>query len=69
MLSSSRSRRAVGTSARLILLLSDEAAAAPFRGRSWYAAALAEFGVEVAVVELPVEVREQIVAAQVRQFR
>lgn len=61
--------RAVGAPARLILLLSDEAAAAPFRGRSWYAAALAEFGVEVEVVDLPAELREQIRAAQVRQFR
>jgi hypothetical protein len=49
--------------------LSDDAAAAPFRGRSWYAAALAEFGVEIAVVDLPPEVREQIRAAQTRQFR
>jgi hypothetical protein len=61
--------QAVGGSHRLILLLSDEEAAAPFRGRSWYAAALATFGVEIAVVDLPPEVREQIRAAQTRQFR
>jgi hypothetical protein len=45
--------RAVGGSPRLILLLSDAAAAKPFQGRNWYAAALREFDVEVVVVELP----------------
>ncbi len=61
--------KALGRSPRLILLLSDEAAAAPFRGGSWHAAALAEFGVELMVVDLPEEVRERIRAAQVKQFR
>lgn len=61
--------KAIGGSPRLILLLSDEAAAAPFRGRSWYAAALAEFGVEVMVVDLPDDVRERIRDAQLKQFR
>jgi hypothetical protein len=61
--------KAIDGSPRLILLLSDDAAAAPFRGRSWYAAALAAFGVEDAVVELPSDVRERVKAAQVRQFR
>jgi hypothetical protein len=54
---------------RLILLLSDEAAAAPFRGKSWYAGALAEFRVEIVVVELPGETRDAIRAAQNRQYR
>jgi hypothetical protein len=61
--------RVVGGTPRLILLLSDEAAAAPFRGRSWYAAALKEFGVEIAVVELPEAMRAAIQTAQDRQFR
>lgn len=54
---------------RLIILLSDETAAAPFLGKSWYAAAMREFGVEVAVVKLPAEVRERIRSAQARQYR
>ncbi len=61
--------RMLGGSPRLILLLSDEAAAAPFRGRSWYAAALETFGVEVHVVDLPADVREKVQEAQVKQFR
>ena len=62
-------REELGNDARLILLMSDEAAVAPFRGRSWYAAALARFGVEVRVVDLPDTTRAEIRAAQERQFR
>jgi hypothetical protein len=61
--------RVVGGDPRLILLLSDELAASPFRGRSWYAGALEAFGVEVVVVELPDAIRGDVVAAQKRQFR
>lgn len=45
--------RVLGTSPRLILLFSDEAAAAPFVGGRWAAQALRAMAVEVAVVELP----------------
>ena len=62
-------RDELGNNARLILLLSDEAAAAPFRGRSWYAAALEHFRVEVRVVSLPDATRAEVRAAQERQFR
>ena len=55
--------------ARKILALTDEAAAAHFRGGSWMAEALREFGVEVMVVELPEETRGRIRQAQRRQFR
>ena len=61
--------RTLGGEHRLIILLSDETAAAPFRGRSWYSAALREFSVELVVVELPDEVREQLRTAQARQYR
>ena len=61
--------RTLGGPHRLIILLSDEAAAAPFRGQSWYAAAMGEFGVELAVVDLPADVRDQVRAAQARQYR
>jgi len=55
--------------ARKILALTDEGAAAHFRGRSWMAEALREFGVEVMVVELPEDTRDRIRQAQRRQFR
>jgi hypothetical protein len=55
--------------ARKVLALTDGTAAAHFSGRSWMAEALRQFGVEVMVVELPVEMRERIRCAQRRQFR
>jgi hypothetical protein len=61
--------RTLGGDRRLIFLLSDEAAAAPFRGASWYAEALRAFDVQLCVVELPADVRERIRAAQTRQYR
>ena len=61
--------RFVGGEPRLILLLSDDDAAAPFRGHSWSAAALAEFGIEITVVELPSDLRKRVLAAQTRQYR
>lgn len=55
--------------ARKILLLSDPAAAAHFRGSSWMAAALRHFGIDVRTVELPADHREAVRRAQSRQFR
>ncbi len=55
--------------AQKILLLSDPAAAAHFRGLSWMAAALRNFGIEVHTVELPAEHREAVRRAQDGQFR
>ena len=55
--------------ARKILLLSDPAAAAHFRGSSWMAAALRHFAIEVKVVGLPTEHRAAVQRAQGRQFR
>lgn len=55
---------------RLILCLSDEAAARPFTtAKSWRAQALRDVGVDVIVVDLDADVRGSIVAAQVRQRR
>ena len=54
---------------RLIILFSDEQAAAPFKGRSWMAQLLRASGVEVHIVELPETVRNEIRLAQKRQFR
>jgi hypothetical protein len=58
------------TSPRLILCLSDEAAAHHFTAaRSWAAAALREFAVDVEIVDLPDEHRLAVLAAQVDQYR
>lgn len=55
---------------RLILLFSDESAAAPFRSlRTWPAAAIRVVGIEVVVVPLPEEERARIREAQRRQYR
>lgn len=55
---------------RLVLCLSDPAAAAPFTGsRSWAGAALHDLGVEVRLVDLPDEVRALVLRAQRRQYR
>ncbi len=56
---------------RLILCLSDMAAAAPFlpTARSWAAVALKDLGISVLIVTLPEELRRRVVAAQERQYR
>jgi hypothetical protein len=55
---------------RLILLFSDDTAAAPFRSsRTWSAAAIQQAGIEVMVVNLPEEERTAIRQAQKRQYR
>lgn len=61
--------KTLGTSTRLILLLSDPLAAAPFLGASWGAGALRSFGILVEVVPLPEAVRTGVLNAQTRQFR
>lgn len=55
--------------ARLILLLADDAAAAPFRGSGWCAGAVEAFAIEVVVVDLPEDVRERVITAQKRQVQ
>ena len=60
--------RVLGTSPRLILLFSDEAATARFRA-GWAAVALEEFGIEIEVVVLPEQQQQRVLAAQERQAR
>jgi hypothetical protein len=55
--------------ARKIILLACDQAASCVIGRSWAAAALRSFGVEVQVVGLPSELEASIRAAQKRQYR
>jgi hypothetical protein len=55
---------------RLLLLFSDQEAAAPFRSpRTWSAAAIRQAGIEVMVVTLPEQERAKIRDAQRRQYR
>jgi hypothetical protein len=54
---------------RKVLLFADETATLRFRGKSWYAGAIRELGVEIEVVELPDEWRTRISEAQGRQYR
>jgi hypothetical protein len=54
---------------RLILCVCDEAAVKHLRGNSWQGHAIADLGVELEVVELPVEVVAAILRAQHRQYR
>lgn len=55
---------------RMVLCLSDEAAARHFTtARSWAAAALRTFDIHVEVVELPADLRGEIISAQQRQYR
>jgi hypothetical protein len=61
--------RSLGTSPRLILLLCDEQACAPFGRSGWAAGAMRSHGVEIKVVTIADELRERVLAAQVRQFR
>lgn len=54
---------------RLIVAFADELAATSFLGKSWRAEALRIWSVEVLVIELHDDVRDDLRDAQVRQFR
>lgn len=55
---------------RLVLCLSDVEAARHFTSaRSWAAHALRGFAIEIAVVELPADIKAAVLAAQQRQYR
>jgi hypothetical protein len=60
---------AMQPSPRLVLILSDLAAAKRFHGKTWYAYALATLNVELHVVAIPQELRDEIMQAQLRQYR
>ena len=60
---------AIGPRTRLILLFADEQAAAPFRPGSWRGSAIRRLGIDVLLVEIPTELRNQITEAQRRQYR
>ncbi|WP_327039673.1 hypothetical protein [Micromonospora maris] len=56
---------------RLVLCMSDPAAARPFQptARTWAAQALLDLAITVHVVEIPDDIRQQVRAAQERQYR
>jgi hypothetical protein len=56
---------------RLILCLSDPLAAAPFLpgARSWAARAFQDLGIAISVVDLPTDLRPNLLQAQRRQYR
>jgi len=54
---------------RRVLCFTDDDAAKPFRGRSWYAAALRHQRIEIEVVALSNDWRRRILDAQARQYR
>ncbi len=58
-----------GGDGRLILLFGDRDAADHFRGTSWMAKCLTEYGIEVVVIDLALEVRAKVTTAQQRQYR
>lgn len=62
-------RRVVGENARAVLLFADDEAASHFRRKTWQATALSESRIEVMVAKLPVELKEDVRAAQTRQYR
>ena len=55
--------------AKMILLFSDPAAAAPFTSKRWFAQALRQLGLQVEVVDVPEEMKARLIAAQKRQYR
>lgn len=60
---------ATGRPYRKIFCFTDEAARKPFLGRSWRAAALAHYGIELLVIQISDELRDLIIRAQTRQYR
>lgn len=60
-------RQALGAPWRAVFCFADPVTAQSMLGGSWAANAARTFGVEICVVELPEELRAQILAAQVTQ--
>ena len=54
---------------RKILIFADDDAASEFQGRSWRAKCLKKFNIEVLVVNIPEQLRSEILTAQKRQYR
>jgi len=60
-------RKLLGPEWRVVFCFVDPQAASFLMGKSWAAQAALAFGVEVVVQELPPDLRERVMAAQLRQ--
>lgn len=60
-------RKLLGPEWRVVFCFVDHEAAAFLMGKSWAARAAQAFGVEITIQELPALLREQVLAAQLRQ--
>ena len=60
-------RKLLGPDWRVVFCFVDREAAAFLLGKSWAARAAQDFGVEVVIQALPDDVRDRVMAAQVRQ--
>ncbi|MER0305046.1 hypothetical protein ABRZ88_10675 [Vibrio vulnificus] len=58
----------LGENWRKVLCFASEDAAKYAKGKSWVAKAVSTFGIEVEVIELPVDIRENVLGAQKRQI-
>lgn len=54
---------------KLIILFADKKAASPFQGRTWMAQCLSEHNITVEIIELPPELKTEVLEAQQRQYR
>jgi hypothetical protein len=61
--------RLLGSPRRKVLVFADATAAGPFLDKRWKGQALAADGIEIVVLALPADIREQVRLAQIRQFR
>ena len=59
----------LGTNSKRTLLLCDGEAARPFQGVGWRGLCLARYGITVEIIEVPLEIRTKVIAAQKRQYR
>lgn len=62
-------RSILGSQFRAILLFADDLAAKHFRGNTWQAAALEANQIEIFVAALPEDLKTEIKAAQILQYR
>jgi hypothetical protein len=58
-----------GRPRRKVLVFADATAAAPLLDKRWKRQELAADDIEIVVLALPAEIREQVRLAQIRQFR
>ncbi|MEE8418854.1 MAG: hypothetical protein V3S02_01940 [Dehalococcoidales bacterium] len=58
-----------GRDGKCVLLFGDSEAAAHFQGKSWMAQCLNKHNIIVEIIEMPLELKTEILKAQKRQYR